>query len=284
MKKSLFFLLLVLNLNLIHGYAQNNQFVIGPISDSIYHNTINQTVSFWGLQIFYLDINNDNINDFEFYAYEYGSSGTFTFESSLTSMDSTYFVKTTILDSVFYGGTWHPWPYDIVEQFDYGDTINNNYIYSTWDAIAYYYDNPNWPFIALYDYWIGAGYKYIGFKKIINGITYWGWIQIIVNDYANMTIKDYAFSDNIVSIKEDLLKNHVQIFPNPTSDIINIMNISINSYAISDYTGRKIINRQANMNFANSCYSIDVSKLKQGIYLLEINTDEGDKTFKFIKN
>jgi hypothetical protein len=64
--------------------------------------------------------------------------------------------------------------------------------------------------------------------------------------------------------------NDISIYPNPTSDLVNIISESesINFYELYDIQGRQLLHRQTNSNMVK----IDVSFLQEGIYVLVLNT------------
>lgn len=69
----------------------------------------------------------------------------------------------------------------------------------------------------------------------------------------------------------------VKIYPNPTSDILNIKADSkIKNVTVTDFTGKKI-----NVELNNS--KIDVSAIPAGSYLISVETKDGISTEKFIK-
>jgi bifunctional DNase/RNase len=73
--------------------------------------------------------------------------------------------------------------------------------------------------------------------------------------------------------------NNFDIYPNPTSNVLNISNSNnteINSISISDLNGRVIKN-------AKGVTSVNVSDLNAGVYFVTIETTEGKSTKKFIK-
>jgi len=77
---------------------------------------------------------------------------------------------------------------------------------------------------------------------------------------------------------QDIAKNIFEVYPNPSSDFINInTKEKINSIEIYDTTGRKVISE------INSKNQIDVRKLLKGIYYIRVNTDSKNLTSKFIK-
>lgn len=69
----------------------------------------------------------------------------------------------------------------------------------------------------------------------------------------------------------------IKIFPNPTSDFINILatNKNIERIFIYDLSGKQIISTNSTR--------INVARLPSGAYILNIKTDNGYKNFKFIK-
>ncbi|WP_426279230.1 T9SS type A sorting domain-containing protein [Chryseobacterium sp. S-02] len=70
----------------------------------------------------------------------------------------------------------------------------------------------------------------------------------------------------------------IKIFPNPTSDILNIKtNFKINNVSVVDMAGRKI-----NVKLEDS--KLDVKSLAAGTYLISIETEGGTSSQKFIKN
>ena len=76
-------------------------------------------------------------------------------------------------------------------------------------------------------------------------------------------------------------KNQLSVFPNPTSDIINIkanINLVINKLYIYNLNGRLLKESTTDLN------KINISELSKGIYLLKVVSNE-DKTavFRIIK-
>ncbi|MBO6184659.1 MAG: T9SS type A sorting domain-containing protein [Chryseobacterium sp.] len=83
----------------------------------------------------------------------------------------------------------------------------------------------------------------------------------------------------VLSTKDDvkIIKNRLSIYPNPTSDILNIKTDSkINSVSVVDITGKKI-----NVKLEND--KVDVKSLPAGIYLINVETKDGISIEKFIK-
>ncbi|MNY13699.1 Beta-agarase D precursor [compost metagenome] len=83
------------------------------------------------------------------------------------------------------------------------------------------------------------------------------------------------------SLGTDNLKvQKVRIYPNPTSERLYIATASkLIRFNIYDMSGRELLRN----DFLNENYSIDVSRFRKGIYILELTNDEGQFTSqKFI--
>ncbi|WP_309640317.1 T9SS type A sorting domain-containing protein [Flavobacterium sp.] len=73
-------------------------------------------------------------------------------------------------------------------------------------------------------------------------------------------------------------QTNFSIFPNPTKNVLNIVkNQSIDAITITDVSGKKVIEVRTNTN------QVDVSKLQQGIYFMQIQSQGKITTQKFIK-
>jgi len=92
--------------------------------------------------------------------------------------------------------------------------------------------------------------------------------------------------DNLVSVPEINadLKN-IQLFPNPATNAVYIFagSNNIESYTLTDVAGR-ILYLSNQPSQQNGLIQVDLSSFQQGIYLVNISTGSGFKTFKFIKH
>ena len=103
--------------------------------------------------------------------------------------------------------------------------------------------------------------------------------DLFTTSYYYGAVRFYENNGTVTS-QEELSKNDLSIYPNPTNNILNIKgleeNVSVNVLSIEG----KVIT-----SFTNVLSSIDVSELKQGTYFLEVNQKENDPIrIKFIKN
>jgi len=91
--------------------------------------------------------------------------------------------------------------------------------------------------------------------------------------YIESTLK---ITTNTLSLDEFELSNHVKIYPNPSSDFIQISGlIKAVEYKLYDMTGKKISNGITSNN-----KNIDIQNLTEGLYFLKF---ENEPIMKFIK-
>ncbi len=144
----------------------------------------------------------------------------------------------------------------------------------------------------------GNGYTFTWFKnldqKTNTTTTDLTFNNVEESDYATYTVEAYTYSvlDNNVVFDLSLFREPISlvkflgtaeaakyfnIFPNPTSDYLNIISskYDIQKVQIYDLSGKQMLSETKS--------KIDVSKLPSGVYMLIIKTQEGNKNFKFIK-
>ena len=84
-----------------------------------------------------------------------------------------------------------------------------------------------------------------------------------------------------IGINENTINNLFEVFPNPTSSVISIKNIEnkmIIGVSILDVSGKIILNQTTIENNA-----INIENLENGVYFLNVITEEGTSTIKFVK-
>jgi hypothetical protein len=95
---------------------------------------------------------------------------------------------------------------------------------------------------------------------------------------------DIPLKINTNSTSDFDLKNSVVLYPNPAKNTININVASeVNLQSISIYNTLGQLVKTMSVNDKNSSSAIDVSSLKTGTYLMEINATEGKVIKKFVK-
>ena len=89
---------------------------------------------------------------------------------------------------------------------------------------------------------------------------------------------DFVYSEDCTLAVDDNLQSQFVIYPNPTSDIINISSGEpINKIKVFDALGRLVLEED------NSSNQIDVTCLSTGLFFVKIETDQGTLVKKIIK-
>jgi hypothetical protein len=106
------------------------------------------------------------------------------------------------------------------------------------------------------------------------GNRYWN-----TTDANNMYITFGNCSDLTLPIIDNLIKS-VHLYPNPTSDFVSISaGESIDLVRVFDVTGRVVKESTPD----KSDFSLNVSNLSKGAYLVKLNAGKKEATTKFIK-
>lgn len=107
-----------------------------------------------------------------------------------------------------------------------------------------------------------------------------GKVDMIVGNYRG-GLTYFTGSNNNVGIKEITKNNLFYLYPNPTTNIINIRtNQHVINAAISmfDIYGNKIYSDNINNNY----YLLNVSQISSGVYIITIQTNKGIETHKIV--
>jgi len=91
-----------------------------------------------------------------------------------------------------------------------------------------------------------------------------------------------------LGINQMSLNIDVSIYPNPATEIINVELTSKNnelvSYSLLDVSGRLIESGKWRLNTTNSRFTLNLSDVVKGVYLLKLSTEKGQNTFRVLKN
>ena len=109
--------------------------------------------------------------------------------------------------------------------------------------------------------------------------------KIIVGGYFD-TYQNTNYSTSLIALHGGValatndfeVSNSVKIYPNPVKDILNITTID-NSEIVS----AKIYDLQGKLVLETTATSIDTNNLTSGLYFVNIVTEKGQLTKKFIK-
>lgn len=100
--------------------------------------------------------------------------------------------------------------------------------------------------------------------------------------YDNLLVRA-DFEENLLNIADVITEANFSVYPNPANSVINIsntMNVVMNNVVLTDLNGRVVKSQKLDTVDAQ----INVSDLATGIYMMNVNTDQGSITKKIIKN
>ena len=88
-------------------------------------------------------------------------------------------------------------------------------------------------------------------------------------------VAGYSKNNSIQGVNELDASSAIAVYPNPTSGKINIHSVDsrIQSFDIYNPLGEKVCSSA--LSSSQSCISIDLSKEQNGIYFLQMQTNEG---------
>jgi hypothetical protein len=109
-------------------------------------------------------------------------------------------------------------------------------------------------------------------------------IQNVGSDHYMMLVDDFLVTAAALGTN-DVLAAKFSVYPNPINNVVNVTNsesIRINSVVITDLNGRTIKSN----TFADAIndIQINVSDLSSGVYMMNINSDQGKAVKKIVKN
>ena len=107
-----------------------------------------------------------------------------------------------------------------------------------------------------------------------------GW-YVLDRDYQYMPQTTGTFDCSTIGIEDiDVDIVEAKVYPNPAIDYLSIETKEVvQRLEVYDALGRKVISKIPNQNI----FSIDISKLEQGIYILKLQTKEGIVSYKVVK-
>jgi len=104
------------------------------------------------------------------------------------------------------------------------------------------------------------------------------WTKLLPQNNSSLT---FTLTDNISSVVDHQYSNDVQLYPNPTSDILYLKSDErVSTIRISDLSGKQL---QILYPDRDGEIPVPVVNLSPGTYILRMETDNAVKTAKFIK-
>lgn len=108
-----------------------------------------------------------------------------------------------------------------------------------------------------------------------------GNIYVVWEDDNSGTIKIRSGNYNpIVTKTETNVNLSIQLYPNPVTDVLNVVTPNDSNYSIQIYNSNGQLIQSIE---SESKLQVDTSKYKNGIYYVQINTNKHFSTLKFIK-
>lgn len=104
-------------------------------------------------------------------------------------------------------------------------------------------------------------------------------INCVSDDQFGFAIDDFKVTTTGTVSNEKFFTENFNLYPNPTSDVLNISSkngLEMKEIKITDLSGRIV-------RTLNNASTINVSDLSAGTYLIDITTNEGKASSKFIK-
>lgn len=132
----------------------------------------------------------------------------------------------------------------------------------------------------------------VGFRMQAGNDFYYGWMRIRVSSIQGVTLLEYHYNNkpnesiiagsscessvDVAEIKND----NINIYPNPANESINIeLHEELNMIQIINQLGEIIIKKE----YSDGIQNIDISKLPQGIYIINISNQKGTISKKIVK-
>jgi hypothetical protein len=210
---------------------------------------------------YYLDLNNDGINDFKIIRIGINDYN----DVSISCVHDSSFVSCYSLDACFYAkaytldqtiGNSEPWC-----------PGNSSVNLANYGGITTCMHSGAFP---------GQTDKYLGLKLVKNGMSFYGWVRIDVGGDASwFTLKDYAYqvdgiviTDNPTVMPESpVTAEPMTIYPNPAKMSFTIETPNMegdNHISILNQIGGHVVERQLKEKITR----IDISSLPKGVYFV----------------
>jgi hypothetical protein len=215
-----------------------------------------------GVGNYYLDLNNDGVNDFLIHKdYDYSSnvSGGNTYIDPLNNNSV----------AVISQGSTHP------DTLRYKSMLSNDIYWNDEKCTLYYYSsyvqqpslNQN---IGI---WRKVTNKYLGLRVLTSNEAIFGWI-LLDNQYNSIKLKEYAYYSDSVLMLSEKEESFFELYPNPASETIGLrfsnQNIKSATIEIINCNGHQVFNNE----ISPGSNTLDITHLQPGIFVVKIFNDE----------
>ena len=174
--------------------------------------------------------------------------------------------------------------FDVVS-YARGGVANTAIVY-----ITIYDNNTDYNFIAGYEYTIstadGVKHAVISIPEGLGNSYVYEIAQIDQTKVlAEIFIDNLKITHTTALSTNDFISSKFSVSPNPANDLIKIKNADnmfVSKVTVTDLNGRTV----KNVSFDNvrNSYDVTVADLASGLYIMNITSDKGTATKKFVKN
>ncbi|HEY9115235.1 MAG TPA: endonuclease [Bacteroidales bacterium] len=109
-----------------------------------------------------------------------------------------------------------------------------------------------------------------------------------IKDIAGNVMVPQTIPLSWVGIEDVFANGKVSVFPNPVKNQLMIsFNSLVNSsveISLADMTGKKLVVNELSANLGENSFSLDLSSVSNGLYILQVTANEQSVRYKIIKN
>jgi len=110
-------------------------------------------------------------------------------------------------------------------------------------------------------------------------------VAIDTGNNGNLAATPFSIEfDNVLSIEDQILTNGLDIYPNPSSNNINVSgaaSLALERMEIFDITGKLIFSQK--LNVSSPINTIDISTMPSGLYLMTVYSERASATKRLMK-
>lgn len=230
-------------------------------------------------QIVYTDVDPDvTISDFEYYPIDFDEADDYELRLYASYYNGLAYVGFTNFQNSF---QFVGWTYYSLYARPLAANVLINDTKTFWDN-----ENKWWGFA---DFYYATGDKYMGCRFKISDAWHYGWVRLDVGVHG-ITIKDYAYhatanagietGQTSTGLEPDNELEGMDIWPTPAKDVIHLSYLkAISKVDIYDLSGACVMSKV----FENGQPELNVSDLKEGMYILKIHTPDGLSVHRIVK-
>lgn len=241
-----------------------------------------------GIASFYLDINNDSIDDFEISVIIDDFGNWHHYESSIITPLNNNQIAIQRYDSCFAFCPPPDYLYNLpmVKSFLFNDSINNSNLwidsaaslsFTKWSATI----PNNCGYSCSGNTFLGAS-EFIGIRIITSNDSLYGWIKASGISSDTILVEEFACNKLQTSIDHLQYNSSLTIYPNPTTGIfeLTIEKLKYSNYNLNIYNllGVKVYFSKINSRKTK----IDLRGIQKGIYFIKIDSEYDSITNKII--